>query len=122
MAERFTEILMEHFLDPRNRGTLDYPNGTGVSGVPGQGPFIVIQLACTHDVISQARFNSHNCGVTVATGSVLTELIQNRRLDYAMQLSSSDIETALGGIPVDKRHVPEGAIAALRQAIAEARS
>lgn len=119
MANRFSETLMEHFLEPRNRGTLEHPDGTGVSGVPGRGPFFVFQLTCTDGVIVQARFNCHNCGVNVASGSVLTELVQNKRLDEAIQISASDIEKSLGGIPVDKRHVPETAIAALRQAISE---
>lgn len=122
MAERFTETLIEHFLEPRNRGTLENPDGTGVSGVPGQGPFIVIQLACRDGIIIQARFNCHNCGVTVASGSVLTELIANKRLDDAWGMSAGDIERALGGVPVDKRHVPETVITALHQAIAEVRS
>lgn len=122
MANRFSEILTEHFLEPRNRGTLEHPDGTGVSGVPGQGPFFVFQLTCIAGVIIQARFNCHNCGVHVASGSVLTELVQNKPLDEAIQISASDIEQSLGGIPVDKRHVPETAIAALRQAIVEATS
>ncbi len=122
MTERFTDTLMEHFLEPRNRGILESPDGTGVSGVPGQGPFLVIQLACADGVIRQARFNSHSCGVTVATGSVLTELVLNRRLTDAMLIAASDIERELGGVPIDKRHVTEAAITTLRQAIAEARS
>ena len=120
MAERFTEILMEHFLEPRNRGKLANPDGSGVTGIPGQGPYFVIQLACIDGVIREARFNSHNCGVTVASGSVLTELVLNRRLDEAQNLSAQNIEDALGGVPVDKRHVPETAISALRMASAEA--
>jgi nitrogen fixation NifU-like protein len=120
MAERFTEILMEHFLEPRNRGVLQKPDGTGVAGVPGQGPFFVIQLLCSDGVITQSRFNSHNCGVTIATGSVLTEMILIMRLEDAVLVSACDIEDSLGGVPIDKRHVPETAIAVLHQAIEEA--
>ena len=120
MTERFSETLMDHFLDPRNRGTLERSDGTGVSGVPGQGPFFMIQLGCVDGVIHEARFNSHSCGVTVAAGSVLTELILNRRLVDAVFITPRDIEVALGGVPIDKRYVTESAIATLRQAIAEA--
>lgn len=113
---------MEHFLEPRNRGTLAHPDGTGVSGIPGQGPFFVIQLVCIDGVIQQARFNCHNCGVTVASGSILSQLTNGKSLTDALQLSAHDIIEALGGVPVAKRHVPDIAIAALRQAITEAMS
>ena len=122
MPKRFSETLMDHFLEPRNRGTLPNPSGTGVSGVPGQGPFFVLHLACAEGVIEQARFNCHNCGVTVASGSMLSGLIIGKSLTEALQLSANDIIEALDGVPVDKHHVPEVAIGALRQSITEAMS
>ena len=94
---------MEHFLEPRNRGTLTHPDGTGVSGIPGQGPYFVIQLACVDGVIQQARFNCHNCGVTVASGSILTQMILNIRLEQALKISARDISDALGGVPIEDR-------------------
>jgi nitrogen fixation NifU-like protein len=122
MTERFSELLMEHFLDPNNRGTLTDPDGTGVSGVPGQGPYFVIQVKCADGIIKDARFHSHNCGVTVASGSVLTGLILNMPLTTAIQLTAQQIAASLGGVPPDKQHIPETAIMALRQALEEAQS
>ena len=99
---------------------MEHPDGTGVSGVPGQGPFLVIQIRTDGKMITDAAFQSHTCGVTVACGSILTELLIGRSLTAAPQLTPDDIVTALGSIPIEKQHVPESAIRALQQALKEA--
>lgn len=110
---------MEHFLDPQNRGSLDSPSGVGVSGVPGEGPFLVFQIACTALVVTSAAFQCHNCGVTVASGSVLTTMVIGKTLEECRQISAEDIAMALGGVPPDKQHAPQFAILAMRQAVEE---
>lgn len=122
MAARFSETLMEHFQDPLNRGRLDHPTGVGVSGVPGKGPFIVIQITSEESCVVDARFQCHNCGVTVACGSVLTSIVQGRSFDECLKLDSQALSNALDGIPPDKAHVLEFALCALKGALEEAAS
>ena len=119
MSPRYSEEIMEHFLDPQNRGTLSSPSSVGVSGVPGRGPYFLIQIQCRDNAISNASFQCHNCGVTVACGSVLTEVIKGQTLDSCAQIDPDQLSSQLGGIPPDKMHVPEFVIRALRQAIEE---
>jgi len=110
---------MEHFLDPQNRGTLQSPSGVGVSGVPGGGPFLVFQILCTASVVTSAAFQCHNCGVTVASGSMLTTMVIGKTLDECRRISADDIATALGGVPPDKQHATQFAVLAMRQAVEE---
>jgi NifU-like protein involved in Fe-S cluster formation len=120
MTDRFSEKLMEHFLDPRNRRVIPHAHGTGICGRPGEGPFMVIQILIDKDRISDAAFQSHTCGVTVACGSVLTELLHGMEVDEAQRLTRDDIVLALGNVPPDKLHVPDAAIRALHAALNEA--
>lgn len=117
---RYSETIMEHFLDPENRGTLESPSGVGVSGVPGEGPFFVFQVACTNSTVTSAAFQCHNCGVTVASGSILTTMVLGKTLVECLRISINDITTALGEIPADKLHVPHFALSAMKQAVQEA--
>ncbi len=117
---RYSDLIMEHFLEPQNRGKLENPSGVGLSGCPGEGPFMVIQIVCVDQIVIDAAFQSHNCGVTVACGSVLTTMILNKSLGQCCQITAKDISEALDGVPLDKMHVPEFAVSALQQAIEEA--
>jgi nitrogen fixation NifU-like protein len=114
---KFSPKLMEHFLAPRNQGRLESADRTGISGVPHQGPFLRLELRLHEGVIAEARFQAHGCGPAIACGSVLTELITGRRIEEALGLDPRSIIEALDGLPDDKLHCAEAAIAALRDAL-----
>ena len=120
MGSRYSETIMEHFLDPKNRGQLENPSGVGVAGTPGQGPYLVFQIAIDDSVVKQARFQCHNCGVTVACGSMLSELVKNKSLDQCNQITSQNLSDALEGVPPDKMHMLSFVLDALKLAISDA--
>lgn len=106
-------------MSPQNRGRLDEANAVSVSGAPGEGPFFVLQCRVTDGTVVESRFQSHNCGVTVACGSALTELIIGKTVEHCLQIEIQDLNEVLDGIPVDKQHVPMLAIDTLRRALSE---
>lgn len=114
---RYSEIIMDHFVQPRNRGKLKNPSGVGVVGVPGEGPFLMFQIFCTEEIIASAAFECHNCGVMIASGSILTTITIGKTLQECRLISSDDLVQQLDGVPPDKRHGPRFAIEALRLAI-----
>ena len=120
MSNRYSDTIMDHFTDPRHFGTLDEPSGTGVSGVPGRGPYLVFQIELRDGVVTEAAFQCHNCGVTVACGSMLTEMVESKSVAECRTISSGDLAQALDGLPVDKQHVAEFALQALAMALDEA--
>jgi NifU-like protein involved in Fe-S cluster formation len=111
---------MQHFMEPYHRGRLDDASGTGVVGVPGQGPFFVLQLRISNGIVETAHFQSHSCGVTVASGSVLAEFIEGKPVSECRALQTEAVVDLLEEIPDDKRHVPEMAIRALGLALQDA--
>ena len=114
---RFSETVIDRFQSPRNLGRLDSPDCVGLAGAPGQSGYLVLHLMVKDDRISAARFQCHNCGATIATGSMLTELILGRTLEECRQLTSAEFTEALDGLPPDKRHCAGLAIHALHQAL-----
>ncbi|WP_437187876.1 iron-sulfur cluster assembly scaffold protein [Planctomicrobium sp. SH668] len=111
---RFSEVVMEHFTDPQNRGELQDPTHVGVYGLPGQGPFFILQLQVLDDVIERARFQCNACGVTIACGSIVTELLTGSLLSNCQDLTREGLEAQAGGLPPDKQHCAETAIQAIR--------
>src|SRR5512140_2325172 len=99
---RFSDTLMDHFQSPRNSGRLEDPAFVGLAGVPGQGRYLVLYVRISDSSISHARFECHGCGVTIACGSALTELITGRTLDECAQLTTRELVDALDGVPPDR--------------------
>lgn len=93
------------------------PDATGIAGTPGQGRFIVLYLRVLHGRIAEASFECNGCGVTIACGSALTELVVGRTTAECRQITSADLFEALDGIPVDKVDRASFAIDALVEAI-----
>jgi nitrogen fixation NifU-like protein len=114
---RFSEILMEHFNSPRNRRRMESPDRVGIAGTPGQGPFLVLMLRMHNDRITDAACETHGCGVTIAAGSMLTEMVTARSLQECSRITTEQLAEALGGVPSDKAHAPALAVAALRSAL-----
>ncbi|MEX1028257.1 MAG: iron-sulfur cluster assembly scaffold protein [Candidatus Paceibacterota bacterium] len=120
MSSRYSATVMEHFLEPRHRGAFEQPAGVGVSGVPGQGPFFIFQVCCRDGRVREARFQCHNCGVTVASGSILTEMVEGQTLRECQAIDEESLAAALDGVPPDKRHMLHFVLSALNDAVTEA--
>jgi nitrogen fixation protein NifU and related proteins len=114
---QFSEILMDHFNSPRNSGRMEAPDRVGIAGTPGHGPYVAVYLRLTGDVISEARFQTHGCGVSVACGSMLTEMITDRAASDCLDLTPEHLSKALDGVPGNKLHCPVLAVAALKNAL-----
>src|SRR5262245_46913843 len=114
---RFSETLMDHFSSPRNQGTIENPDCVGAASTPGQGPRMVLTLKVRDDIVVDAKFKTHGCGVTIAAGSMLTEMMLNRSIAQCLAITAEELGQALGGVPPDKAHSPVLAVTALRRAL-----
>jgi nitrogen fixation NifU-like protein len=108
---------MDHVLAPRNAGVMESPDLTGHAGAPGRGAFLILFLELDADRITAAKYHTYGCGPTIASGSMLTELIVGRTVAECRGLTTEDLIAALDGVPPDKLHCPALAIAALHDAL-----
>jgi nitrogen fixation NifU-like protein len=109
---------MDHFTSPRNVGRIEAADSIGYAGTVGQGPYVVVYLRICGATVVSAKYQSHGCGATIASGSMLTELVRDRTIGECQEITSRQLIDALGGVPPDKLHCPELAITALRDALA----
>jgi NifU-like protein involved in Fe-S cluster formation len=113
---RFSETLMENFQSPMNRGVMECPTVIGKGSLNGYPPFLTLYLRLELDRVTAVTFEAEGCGVTIACGSMLTELVKGRSLAESRQIAVHDLAQALDGIPIGKEYCAEVAIAALRDA------
>jgi NifU-like protein involved in Fe-S cluster formation len=114
---RFSATLQDHFSAPRNVGPIEFPTVVATATRGGQAPRLTLQLRIESGRIIEAGFNTFGCGVAIACGSVLTELITGEDIEYCARLNAGDIVCALDGIPADKRFCAKLAIDSLHQAL-----
>jgi len=126
-AERFgvaedlySPVAVDHFMDPRNIGAVETPDGKGSDTNPACGDRTTITVRVRHGVIAEARFRTFGCVAAIASGSVLTELVTGRTVEGARALGPADVIAALGGLPERKEGCALMAIGALRGALIDA--
>jgi NifU-like protein involved in Fe-S cluster formation len=109
---------MDHFLNPRNAGEMEWPDAVGQAGSPSGGEFAAIQLRMDGDRIIEARFQTFGCGPAIAACSALTEWAMGKDVEQAAAIDARGVAELLGGLPEDKLFCAQLAIDALRDALA----
>jgi len=114
----YNDKVMDHFMNPRNVGELDTPDGTGVYGSPVCGDMMQVQIEVDeNDVIKDARFKTFGCGSAIASSSMATEMIIGKTVDEALAITNKQIIDELGGLPAVKVHCSVLADHAIKSAI-----
>ena len=118
----YSELVMEHFTNPRNVGEIPDADGVGTEGNPVCGDIMKITIKVKDDRIEDVKFKTFGCGAAIATSSMVTEMVKGKTLDEALQVSNKAVAEALGGLPAQKMHCSNLAADALHKAIADYRS
>jgi len=113
----YTEEVMDHFMNPRNVGTLEDASGVGEVGNAKCGDIMKIYLKIEDDRIEDVKFNTFGCGSAIASSSIATEMIKGKTIDEALSLSNKEVVDALGGLPAHKIHCSVLAEEAVKAAI-----
>jgi nitrogen fixation NifU-like protein len=114
----YSEIVMEHFSNPRNVGEMEDPSGKGKVGNPVCGDIMELFIKVDeNEVIQDAKFRTFGCGAAIASSSILTEMIKGKTIEEARKISNKAVIDALGGLPQLKRHCSVLAEEALNKAI-----
>ncbi|MCL1946875.1 MAG: Fe-S cluster assembly protein NifU [Chitinivibrionia bacterium] len=119
----YTDEVRDHYLNPRNVGEIENPDGFGEVGNIKCGD--ALRLTFTLDKnkkIKDAKFKTFGCGSAIASSSVLTEMVKGLTLEEAEKITNDDIAKTLGGLPDAKMHCSVMGQDALKSAIEYYRS
>ncbi len=116
----YSAAAMDHFMNPRNVGVLEDPDGVGSFGDPSCGDFLELTLRLEGETIADIKFRVHGCPGAISTSSALTCMVKGKTLPYALNMTDDDVVGHLGGIPENKKHCSLLGVQALRAAVADA--
>src|SRR3712207_5247377 len=95
----YREVILDHYRNPRNRGTLDPADYSYEYTNPLCGDEVRIDVRVADGPVSDVRFTGRGCAVSQAATSILTEMVQGRPRDEVKALTKDDLLEELG-IPV----------------------
>lgn len=116
----YTDKVKEHFLNPRNVGTIKDADAVGEVGSLACGDALKLFLKIDgDDKIVDAKFQTFGCASAIASSSALTELVIGMTVTEARKITNENIADFIGGLPKEKMHCSVMGRDALEKALRE---
>ncbi len=115
----YSDKVMDHFLHPRNVGTIENADGIGEVGNAKCGDIMKIYLKIDNDIITDVKFETFGCGSAIASSSMATEMIKGKSIHEALALTNKAVAEALDGLPAHKMHCSVLAEEAIKKALTD---
>jgi nitrogen fixation NifU-like protein len=113
----YSEKVMEHFMNPRNVGEIENPDGIGEEGNPICGDMMTFHIKVKDNRLDDVKFKTFGCGAAIAVSSIVSEMAIGRTLEEAMKITPRLVADELEGLPKNKFHCSNLGAQALHNAI-----
>ncbi len=79
LEDLYREVILDHYRNPRNKGTLEAPDAVAEGVNPLCGDEITIELALDDDdKVSAVAVSGQGCSISQASASMMTEAIKGK--------------------------------------------
>ena len=113
----YSEIVMDHFSNPRNVGEIEDADGVGEVGNPVCGDMMSFYIKVEDDKISDIKFKTFGCVAAIAVSSIVSEMAKGKTLNEAKTITRKSVAESLDGLPKEKMHCSNLGAEALGKAI-----
>jgi nitrogen fixation NifU-like protein len=100
----YSDIVMEHFSNPKNAGVIEEADGVGEVGNPVCGDMMTFYIKVKDDVIEDVKFQTFGCVAAIAVSSIVSDMAKGKTLAEAQKITKKVVAEALGGLPQNKMH------------------
>ena len=78
LDQLYRSVIMDHYKNPRNKGSLDENAVTIDMNNPTCGDRIHLTLKVTDGVVEDAKFDGEGCSISMSSASMMTQLIKGK--------------------------------------------
>ena len=100
----YSDIVMEHFSNPRNAGVIEDADGVGEAGNPLCGDMMTFYIKVNNNTLEDVKFQTFGCVAAIAVSSIVSEMAKGKKVGEAQQITRKAVAQALGGLPPNKMH------------------
>lgn len=104
MADLYREVILDHYRNPRNAGTIADADISYEDTNPLCGDRIRIDLKVADGKVTDIKFSGRGCAISQASTSMLTEMIQGQDVEEIRSLTAQDLLDEIG-IPISPARV-----------------
>ena len=87
LDELYREVILDHYRNPRNQGTLSGEHVHAEGNNPSCGDEFFLDVAVVDDVITDAAMRGQGCSISQASGSMMMDKIIGMTVDDARELT-----------------------------------
>lgn len=117
VAYVLSPLAAELVQNPRNLGCFEGHTHYGVSGIPGEGPYVELWFEVQNGIVRRAGYNTPGCPSSTAAASMLCHLATGREVIKLRELTAAELLAVLGGLPEGKEHYAHKTIDAMKNGL-----
>lgn len=101
LSKLYDDVIMDHIKHARNYGEMTEPSfqADGVNALCGDN--LTVYVRVDSDVLSEAKFKCECCGISMASASIMTEMVKGKTVDEARSVAAE----FLGSFSDDGSHM-----------------
>ena len=96
LDQLYRRVIMDHYKNPRNKGSIEDGALTIDMNNPTCGDRIHLTLQVEDGIIQNSKFDGEGCSISMASASMMTQAVKGKRVEEALQLSSTFSDMMLG--------------------------
>jgi nitrogen fixation protein NifU and related proteins len=93
------EIIQEHYRNPRHKTALSEEEREAVLDNPSCGDRVALRIIMEGDRIDEIAFDGEGCSISMASASILTELLSGKTLEEAKETTMRIHQIFRGEVP-----------------------
>jgi nitrogen fixation NifU-like protein len=92
----YREIILDHYQNPRNKGTLDDADSASHGHNPLCGDEVDVFVKLNDEQLQDVRFTSRGCSISQASASMMTDSVKGKAVSDAESMLVTFKEMMLG--------------------------
>lgn len=106
LEDLYRQVILEHFRNPRHRGSIEHADAHADGHNPLCGDEISLDLLVDGDVITEVKLTGQGCSISQASASMMADAIEGKTIAEARELirkfkAMMDIEGSLEDVGID---------------------
>ncbi|MGE7843448.1 Fe-S cluster assembly sulfur transfer protein SufU [Lysinibacillus sp. NPDC093712] len=102
LDQLYRSVIMDHYKNPRNKGSLDTDAVTIDMNNPTCGDRIHLTLKVNDGIVEDAKFDGEGCSISMSSASMMTQIVKGKKVEEALELADIFSKMMMGEEYSDK--------------------